>query len=330
VNTFIILGIVAFVLLVGLGLALTVGEKTGQRDRALNVILSGKKAAVKDDGKDKMNKARAENIARKLKDATQEVKDSAEKKKGKATIHELMEQAGVEAPVSSFWIGSVVAAVATWLFLTFCTDWPAIAVVLSTAGAFLGMPRFFLRRRARRRQKKFLSELPDALDGCVRLLQAGMPMTEAIAMVSREYEGPLRDEMLRIYDNQKIGVPLGQAALETARRIPLTEVHMFATALQIQSETGSSLSEVLTNLSNVIRARFRLRRKIDALSSEAKASAAIIGALPFLVSGGLYLVNPGYMDPLFHSAKGHVFLAGCGFWMSCGILIMKQMINFKI
>ena len=185
-------------------------------------------------------------------------------------------------------------------------------------------------RMAARRQKKFLEELPDALDGCVRLLQAGMPMTEAIAMASREFTGPLREEMLKIYDNQKIGVPLGQAAMETAKRVPLTEVHMFATALQIQSETGSSLSEVLSNLSAVIRARFRLRRKVQALSSEAKASAAIIGALPPLVALGLYLASPNYMDPLFHTAKGHWYLVFCGMWMGCGILIMKQMINFKI
>jgi tight adherence protein B len=210
------------------------------------------------------------------------------------------------------------------------TSWPQIAIIFLTFAAFLGGPRFILRNMSARRQKKFLEEMPDALDGCVRLLQAGMPITEAIAMASRDFQGPLREEMLMIYDNQKIGVPLGQAALETAKRVPLTEVHMFATALQIQSETGSSLSEVLANLSSVIRARFRLRRKVQALSSEAKASAAIIGALPPLVATGLYLASPNYMEPLFHTAKGHWYLVFCGMWMSCGILIMKQMINFKI
>jgi tight adherence protein B len=210
------------------------------------------------------------------------------------------------------------------------TEWPPIAVVFMTFAAFLGGPRWVLKRMAAKRQKRFLEELPDALDGCVRLLQAGMPMSEAIAMVSREFTGPLREEMLKIYDNQKIGVPLGQAAMETAKRVPLTEVNMFATALQIQSETGSSLSEVLTNLSTVIRARFRLKRKIQALSSEAKASAGIIGSLPPLVALGLHLASPNYMEPLFHTDKGHWYLFGCGMWMSCGVLVMKQMINFRI
>jgi len=163
-----------------------------------------------------------------------------------------------------------------------------------------------------------------------RLLQAGMPMSEAIAMGSREFTGPLKEELLRIYDNQKIGVPLGEAALMMARRIPLAEVHMFATALQIQSETGSSLTEILSNLSAVIRARYRLRRKVQALSSEAKSSAAIIGALPVLVSFGLWCLRPEYIGVLFHVKKGQMYLGGAVGWMSIGVLIMRQMINFRI
>jgi tight adherence protein B len=155
-------------------------------------------------------------------------------------------------------------------------------------------------------------------------------MTEAISMAAREFTGPLKEEMTRIYENQKIGVPIGQAALETAKRIPLTEVHMFATALQIQSETGSSLSEVLSNLSTIIRARFKLKRKIKALSSEAKASAAIIAALPVLVTLGLYLANPNYISLLYTTTKGKYLAGGALTWMSLGVLIMRQMINFRI
>ncbi len=192
------------------------------------------------------------------------------------------------------------------------------------------MPKFFLKWKAKRRQKKFLKEFADALDAMARLLQAGMPMSEAIAMTSREFEGPLKEEMLRIYDNQKIGVSIGEAALMMARRVPLPEVHMFATALQIQSETGSSLSEVLYNLSNVIRSRFRLRRKVQALSSEAKSSAAIIGCLPLLVMLALYLARPEYIGLLFTKPTGKIMLWGSSIWMSFGVLMMRQMINFRI
>ena len=321
------IGVMMVILFAGFLLATAISRKQEQRRRVLAVVTRGKTmGGAKEESKDKQLAKQRAAIARKLTDASKEAK---EKKKDSVSIRDLMIQAGVEKPILHYWLASAGFGIGMWLFATIMA-WPGIAVFFLTFAAFLGGPRMVLRKMAARRQKKFLEEMPDALDGCVRLLQAGMPITEAIAMASREFKGPLREEMLKIYDNQKIGVPLGQAALETAKRVPLTEVHMFATALQIQSETGSSLSEVLANLSAVIRARFRLRRKVQALSSEAKASAAIIGALPPLVATGLYLASPHYMEPLFHTAKGHWYLAGCGMWMSCGILIMKQMINFKI
>lgn len=321
----IILTVVA-ILFGGFLLATAVGKREEQRRRTLQVITRGKQSGVKEEGKDKALAKQRAVIARKLTEAGKE----KDKKKDNVSTRDMMVQAGIEAPILHYWLASLAFAVVVWLLSSLLTSWPQIAIFFLTFAAFFGGPRFVLKRKAAKRQKKFLEEMPDALDGCVRLLQAGMPMTEAIAMASREFTGPLREEMLRIYDNQKVGVPLGQAAMETAKRIPLTEVHMFATALQIQSETGSSLSEVLSNLSHVIRARFHLRRKVQALSSEAKASAAIIGCLPPLVALGLYLASPGYMDPLFHTAKGHWYLAGGGCWMGLGILIMKQMINFRI
>lgn len=316
------------VLLIGGAVSVNISRKQQARNRTLAIITRDKQpSGEKGESKDKQLAKQRDALEKRLKEAS---KQEASQKQDKVSIKEKMQQAGIEAPVSRFWMGSAGFAVFTLILTKFALQLGGLSVVLLTFTAFFGVPRLFLNIKAKRRQKKFLEELPDALDACVRLLQAGMPMTEAISMVSREYTGPLRDEMQRIYDNQKIGIPLGQAAYETAKRIPLTEVHMFATALQIQSETGSSLSEVLTNLSGVIRARFRLKRKIQALSQEAKSSAAIIGALPILVTFGLWCVNPKYMEPLLFTAKGHVYLWGCGIWMSLGILVMRQMINFKI
>lgn len=316
------------VLLVGGAVAMNISKKQQARNRTLAIITRDKQASgEKGESKDKQIAKQREALEKRLKEAS---KQEASQKQDKVSIKEKMQQAGIEAPVSRFWMWSGAFAVFTFILTKFALQFGGLSVVLMTFTAFFGVPRLFLNMKAKRRQKKFLEELPDALDACVRLLQAGMPMTEAISMVSREYTGPLREEMQRIYDNQKIGIPLGEAAYLTAKRIPLTEVHMFATALQIQSETGSSLSEVLTNLSGVIRSRFRLKRKIQALSQEAKSSAAIIGALPILVTFGLWCVNPKYMEPLLFTAKGHVYLWGCGIWMSLGILVMRQMINFKI
>jgi len=157
-----------------------------------------------------------------------------------------------------------------------------------------------------------------------------MPVSESIKMVAREFTGPIGEEMGRIFDQQKIGVSLPEAVQECARRMPLPEVQMFATAVTIQAQTGSSLSEILEGLAKVIRARFRLRRKVQALSSEAKSSAAIIGALPVLVGLGLYFMNPEYIGVLFTEKIGKFLLAGAIFWMACGVFVMKQMINFKV
>lgn len=157
-----------------------------------------------------------------------------------------------------------------------------------------------------------------------------MPVSEAVSMISREFEGPVGEEMSRIYDKQKIGVPLHEAALEATKRMPLPEMQMFATGLAIQAQTGSSLSEVLMNLSNVIRARFRLKRKIKALSSEAIASAGIIASLPVLVATGMYFTNYEYISVLFTDSFGKILLTGAIVWMGIGVFMMKAMINFKI
>lgn len=314
------------VIIMGAGAFAAVISARQTRQARYAAVIARDGGRGRDDPKDKQSKQRAD-IAKKLKEAGAV---EAAKKKDRTSIRELMTQAGFEAPVSRFWLCALLFAASMYGLLTLMTQWPKIAVVFVAITSFLGLPKFFLKWKAARRQKKFLEEFADALDASVRLLQAGMPISEAIAMVAREYEGPLRDEMMRIYENQKIGVPLGQAAYEMSQRIPLPEAHMFATALQIQSETGSSLSEVLSNLSAVIRARFRLKRKVKALSSEAKASAAIIAALPLLVSLGLYLVNEKYISVLFDTRSGNMLLGGAVFWMFCGVMIMRQMINFKV
>lgn len=320
--------IVVLILAVAVGASMILSAQQKKRNRYIAVIARDGAALGAGEDRDKLARQRADNIARKLKAAGDE-EAKKKKNKDKASLRELMAQAGYEAPLSRYWMWSAFFALVVFGLLKL-TSWPSIAVFFVTFTAFAGVPKLFLKWKAARRQRKFLENFADALDASVRLLQAGMPISEAVAMVAREFEGPIREEMMRIYDNQKIGVPLGEAALQMAHRIPLPEVHMFATALQIQSETGSSLSEVLSNLSAVIRARFRLKRKIKALSSEAKASAAIIAALPILVSLGLYAVNEPYISILFTLPKGKLLLGGAIFWMSCGILIMRQMINFKV
>lgn len=297
--------------------------KSTQKRRVMNVIKGG----VADDGHKKRNglDVRREALAKKLKEGG----NSDEDEKKKKSIAMSLTQAGLSISVRQYWIYSIVFTIVATGIVVALGKSPFV-VAMTAIIAFFGIPKLVIKRLIIKRQKKFLSELADALDAMTRLLRAGMPVSEAIKMVAREFVGPIGDEMGRIFDQQKIGVSLPEAVQECARRMPLPEIQMFATAVTIQAQTGSSLSDILDGLAKVIRSRFRLRRKVQALSSEAKSSAMIIGALPIFVALAMYFINPDYIGVLFTDKLGKFLLGGAVFWMSMGILCMKQMINFKV
>lgn len=298
-------------------------QEKKRHSRTMSVIRGQGPVSAGKSEKELQEKRRAD-IARKLKDS-----GTTGKPKKKSDLREKLLQAGMTISVRKFWLYSILFAIGV-VTLMILTHQKPILIFLGSFIALFGIPRFILKRKIKRRQKKFLEDFADALEAMVRLLKAGMPVTEAIAMASREFTGPIGEEMARIYESQKIGTSLPEAVLEAARRMPLTEMQMFATGVSIQAQTGSSLSEVLTNLARVIRSRFRLRRKVQALSAEAKASAMIIGSLPFLIGGGMYLINKDYMMILFDRPIGQAWLIGSALWMSIGIFVMRAMINFRI
>lgn len=322
-----VLGIlVFFIVLIFFGMiwAIVSNQKNAKKRKTLAIISGrlGQDAPLKEG--DLKNKRRAE-LARKL----QESEKAAGKGNKSFTIKESLQQAGLDIPVRNFWIFSLLSClVLTGLAKAF--GFALFVVIASAVIGFFGLPRFILKFLIKRRQKKFLDDFSDALEAVVRLLKAGMPVAEAISMISREFTGPVAEEMSMIYDAQRVGVSLGEAVLDSAKRMPIPEMQMFSVGIAIQQQTGSSLSDILQGLANVIRARYRLKRKVQALSAEAKGSAAIIGALPILVASGLYFVNPDYMGVLFIDPWGHKLLMGAATWMAIGILVMKQMINFKV
>ena len=317
-----LLGLLTIFLTMGLIAYIFVSQKKSKQQKIYSIIRGVPVSQLSSNVNEK-DQRRAE-LAKKLQN------QGDVKGKKKTVLRDQLNQAGLyDATIKQYFIGSAISAL-VMVLLGVLMKMNVIILMFFAIIGFFGLPRFFVKFKTARRQKKFLEEFADALESMVRLLKAGMPMGEAILMVSREFDGPVGEEMTRIYDEQKIGVPIGEACVKAAQRMPLTEMQMFATGIMIQQQTGSSLSEVLLNLAKVIRARFRLKRKIQALSAEAKASASIIGALPILVGLGLTAVNPEYMEPLFYTLKGKIFLTGAGCWMLMGILIMKQMINFRI
>ena len=319
----ILIAVIAF-LVFAILIFMVTNRGSKQSKRNIDLIRGNNAGEIGVNEKDLQNKRRAE-IARKLKAN----KDEENKDDNKVSISLRLQQAGLSMSAKKFWVLSIVSCVVCVVSAKFMA-FSIVSIILIGVTGLLGLPRFILRKAIARRQKAFLTDFSDALDAVVRLLQAGMPVAEAVLMISREFSGPVGEEMSIIYDKQKIGIPLHEAAQEATKRMPLPEMKMFAAGLSIQAQTGSSLSEVLTNLSRVIRSRFRLKRKVMALSSEAIASASIIGALPVIVGLGLWLVNPEHLEPLFTTGTGKYMLMGSAMWMTTGVLVMKQMINFKI
>jgi len=164
----------------------------------------------------------------------------------------------------------------------------------------------------------------------VRGLRAGLPIAETMGAVASEIDGPVGTEFQAVSDRMKIGRTLEAALQETADRLGTAEFQFFVITLAIQRETGGNLAETLSNLSDVLRKRMQMKLKIAAMSSESKASAYIIGALPFIVFGLITFISPNYMGAFFHDQR--LMIAGLGgmVWMSIGGFIMRQMINFEI
>ncbi len=211
------------------------------------------------------------------------------------------------------------------------------ALFMALAGGF-GLPHWFVGKMIVRRVNKFTSNFPDALDLLVRGLRSGLPVGETMNVVSQEIPGPVGEEFKLINERVKIGKSMDQSLQETAARLGTPEFQFFCITLAIQRETGGNLAETLANLGSVLRQRAQMKLKIKAMSSESKASAYIIGALPFLVFGLICWINYPYMSPFFTGDPEGIFGLGlmqmiaiggmC--WMGIGVFIMSKMINFEI
>src|SRR5205823_7951256 len=199
-------------------------------------------------------------------------------------------------------------------------------------GLFLGIggPHFFIGKMIKRRINKFNSNFPDAIELMVRGLRSGLPITETLGTVASEVQGFVGSECRMVADKMKIGRTMEAALQDTADRLGTAEFQFFVITLAIQRETGGNLAETLSNLADVLRKRAQMKLKIRAMSSESKASAYIIGALPFIVFGLVWMMNPKYMMGFFTDQR--LMVAGLGgmVWMGIGAFIMAKMINFEI
>lgn len=271
---------------------------------------------------DRTQRSRREQIEGSLK----EIETRNEKQKN-VPLTAKLSQAGLDWTPGKF--GVVSASLGIFMLgiaIILGASLPAAAGLGFAAG--FGLPRWTLGYLKRRREKRFLAALPDAVDIIVRGIKAGLPLFDSIKMVAADSPEPLRSEFNAIIETQAIGMPIGEACARLYERMPIPEANFFGIVISIQQKSGGNLSEALGNLSKVLRDRKKMSEKIQAMSMEAKASAAIIGSLPIIVMMLVYVTTPDYISLLWTHPTGRILLAASALWMSAGIFVMKKMINF--
>jgi len=246
-----------------------------------------------------------------------------------ALLRQRLEQTGKDISLGKYAIISIGVIAAVTILLTM-RGAPLILSLMMGLFFGIGGPHFVIGHLIKRRINKFNSNFPDAIELMVRGLRSGLPITETLGVVASEITGPVGVEFRMVSDKMKIGRTMEAALQETADRLGTPEFQFFVITLAIQRETGGNLAETLSNLADVLRKRAQMKLKIRAMSSESKASAYIVGSLPFIVFGLVYMMNPKYMQGFFIDQR--LMVAGIGgmIWMGIGGAIMAKMVNFEI
>jgi tight adherence protein B len=253
--------------------------------------------------------------------------DERHKKSKGVPLSVRLAQAGFSWSKRQFFLVSAAIGAAMFMLGLITGSGLIVSVVLGAAGA-LGLPRWLLSFMKKRRETKFLNAFPDSVDIIVRGVKAGLPLLDCLKMITVEAPEPVKSEFRAIVETQAIGMPLGEACGKLYEQMPVPEANFFGIVISIQQRAGGNLAEALGNLSRVLRDRKKMKAKIQAMSQEAKASAAIIGALPIAVMTLVYITSPNYISLLWTEPLGRVMLACSVVWMSTGVMVMKKMINF--
>jgi tight adherence protein B len=299
-----------------------------QTEKRMKVVTGEEKAVARPGLRARLLAEDPKDARRKqIQESLGQVEERERQRKQRLTLRVLLIQAGLEiSPRLFYTLSAVVGAVIGFACLLVGVAW-YVALVAAFAGS-LGLPRWALKYLRGRRQQIFLNDFADAIDIMVRGLKSGLPIHDAMRIISTEMPAPVGPEFLEIVEGQRLGITLDQGIDRLYERMPLAEVNFLAIVMNIQTKSGGNLSEALNNLSKVLRDRKKMKGKIKALSQEAKASAAIVGSLPFVILGALTVLNPAYLNPLWDTTMGNIMVVGSGVWMMMGMLIMRKMINF--
>jgi tight adherence protein B len=240
----------------------------------------------------------------------------------------LLEQAGVRMTPGAFTMmtlvfGAVAAAIG-WLFV----GQPMAALVGAPIGAAL--PTFWLMRRRSSRLAKFEEEFPEALDLLSRAIRAGHAFQTGLGMVAEEMRAPVGPEFKKVFDQQNFGLPMREAMNGLAQRVPLLDVRFFITAVAIQRESGGNLSEILDNLSHVVRERFKIQRQVRVHSAHGRITGFVLLALPAALGVALTFINPDHMKLLFEEQMGRTMLMAVIVMQTVGFVWIRKVMKIEV
>ncbi len=247
-----------------------------------------------------------------------------------AELRQRLNQTGKTISLGHYALFNAISVIGASLLMAIASGLPVAAAIL--LGIFIGLfiPHFAVSRMIAMRQKKFTTLFPEAIDLIVRGLKSGLPVTESIFAVGREMDDPVGVEFRKISDDIRLGKTMSDALWSATDRLATQEFKFFVISLSVQQETGGNLAETLSNLSTILRSRQQMRLKIKAMSSEGRASAMIIGALPFIMFGIIMTMNPEYASVLYTDPRAQIASVGSLIWMGIGMFMISKMISFEI
>ncbi|BCX17627.1 MAG: hypothetical protein KatS3mg117_1309 [Geminicoccaceae bacterium] len=247
-----------------------------------------------------------------------------------AVLRAHLDRAGIRLAVGDVLLAAAALGAFVAVFAWLVLGLGAVLAFALGAAAAVGGPMLVLRRAIARREARFLAAFPDALDLVVRGVRSGLPVVEALNAIAREMPEPVASVFAELGAHVRIGKSLAEAFAIVGNRVALPEFRFFAISLVVQQETGGNLAEILQNLATMLRRRQQMRLKVKAMSSEARASAMIIGSLPFLTGIVISWVNPDYMAKLFTDPRGWIMLGVGACSMLLGVAVMAKMVRFEI
>ncbi len=315
-------------LLLGFGIYAAVTAPQARLKRRISSVVGDPLPAIAIPGAGRKDVNAAGKRKKQIQDRLKQAEESRQKRRG-SRIREQLVFAGLKISPQQFLlyagVGGLICMALAWWFSVPPILLPAVGLI-----AFLGLPKFVLGYLIKKRLKKFIAALPDAIDIIVRGVRSGLTVGECLNIIAQESPEPVGPEFRLVNEAIKLGMPMNDALQRMSDRFPSPEFRYFTIVLGTQQQTGGNLAETLAKLTDVLRQRKKMKDKVQAMSSEAKASAGIIGSLPLFVMGALSFLAPDYVALLFTTDTGNFLLAICVVVMGTGVMVMRKMINFDM